>query len=256
MEKTAAAAIRLGCRILVGLICRGRQPARLVEEEIPDPHLRRPVAGAVGEFVKLGAREASRQRSLRRPGEEGVCGSREHGFKLKRAAVGIEVQPAVEIEHEVGSLGAVGRAVVGPHHGEANIDPLAVEHAVGVVVDFGRDARIINPEKRHLADGHLRLNRHVGGGGVGIDVEGLASRVGRHQARQIRVGHHARTVGVVAEAVVGLVCVDPYQRRLGDRRVTNELTAVDHHMNGVGIVGRCGDAPLEIRHRDLVAIDR
>ena len=44
VEKTAAAAIRLECRNLVGLIGRGRQPARLVEEEIPDPHLGRPIA--------------------------------------------------------------------------------------------------------------------------------------------------------------------------------------------------------------------
>ena len=168
---------------------------------------------------------------MRRPGEEGVCGSREHGFKLKRAAVGIEVQPAVEIEHEVGRLSAVGRAVVGPHQREAHVDPLAVEHAVGVVVDFGRDALIINSEKRHLADGHPRLDRQVGVGGVGINVEGLASRVGRHQARQIRVGHHARTVGIVAEAVIGFVCVESCQWRLGDRRVANELTAVDHDMD-------------------------
>ena len=171
----------------------------------------------------LGPADASQPSTQRRA---------EHHIALKRAAVGIEAQPTVEIEHEVGRLSAVGRAVVGSHQREAHVDPLAVEHTVGIVVDFGRDALIINSEKRHLADCHPRLDRHVRFGGVGIDVEGLASRrVGRHQARQIRVGHDASLVGIVAEAVIGLVCVESCQRRLGDGRVANELTAVDHDMD-------------------------
>ena len=68
--------------------------------------------------------------------------------------MGIETEPAIEIEYQVRWAGTKGGAVIGSHHRKTDIDTLAVEDAVGVIVDLGNIdwivGVILDIEERHL----------------------------------------------------------------------------------------------------------